>query len=113
MQDLKVDGNSMKKYLSEIDWDESLVGKDTMEQWSEFPVVITKCVVKFVPKKKLMVKKKRAKWMDKQAHKARRNKYLLWKKYTESKRYSDYVNYCSAFRKATKEVRRPKNNFEK
>ena len=68
--------------------------------------------MKFVPKKKIRVMGKRAQWMNKQAYKAR-SKYSLWKKFNESTGCGKDVNYCSALRKATKEVRTAKGNFEK
>jgi hypothetical protein len=105
------DYDGMRAYMSNIQWNTLLAGKTTEEMWEIFKVTMDSAVKDFIPTRKTSSKSK-PKWMTKAAMRAARSKYHLWKRYTASKSYQDYLDYKRALNKATREVRNAKRNFE-
>ena len=107
----KGDYEAMRQFLSQIDWKHELQNKNTEEMWTVFKEKMDEGVTSFIPTRTNYSKKKQ-KWMTKTAMKAIKNKYHLWKKFSESSNYQDYVEYKKALNKATNEIRKAKRNFE-
>ncbi|KAJ8031241.1 hypothetical protein HOLleu_27911 [Holothuria leucospilota] len=109
----KADYNSMKIFLSSVNWREKLYGKSVCEMYECFKSTLEEAVSNFTPIKKCTsMSKRKPMWMTKAVVRARK-KYNLWKRYRETKDYGDFLLYKSQLNKATNAIRKAKRDFER
>jgi endonuclease/exonuclease/phosphatase family metal-dependent hydrolase len=108
----KADYAAMREWLSKIDWDIELSNLEVDEIWSKFCHFIEKAIDQFVPLGHSK-SKKAPKWMNRNAKAAMKYKSRMWLRYRQSKSYNDMVEYKIAQRKAVKEYKKAKKQFER
>jgi hypothetical protein len=108
----KADYDKMRKWFSDLNWNEEFKNLKLNEKWERFCSLIKVAISKYVPLG-YNASKKCPKWMNRKAKSARNCKSKLWIKYRQSKSYNDLVEYKRAQNKAVKEYRKAKKQFEK
>jgi hypothetical protein len=108
----KGDYPMMRQYFQSIDWKGEFDELNVDDMWSKFCHILKKAVNQFVPIESKK-RKKYPKWMNNSAKRARNTKTRLWKKYKETQTYNDLIEYKLAQKRATKEFKKAKRNFEK
>ena len=78
--------------MMSIDWEQKLQDLDVEKSWSAFKAEYEKCVEMYVPHKNVNTNKHEL-WFTKKVKEAVRKKYVLVKKYRQSKSYVDKVAY--------------------
>jgi hypothetical protein len=110
----KADYRKLSEILQSIDWEEEIQGRDLNSAWEFFEEEVQKAIDTCIPKRKFIAGRKfKPLWMNAKALSAVKKKYKSWCRYTNTKQYGDYKEYCSARNKATTEVKRAKRDFEK
>ena len=108
----KADLTGLSNALLQYDWQSELSNLDTETSWTRFKSIIDDLQDKFIPKR---IRRSRTKpiWMTTNTLRVIRKKRRLWKHYTQSKEYSEYLTYKEIERSAQKEIRKAKRKFEK
>mgnify|MGYP003334637790 CR=1 FL=1 len=102
----------LRRYFSDIDWKEKLVGKDITKQYSVFCEQYKAGVLKFIPPQG--EKKKRVKvWFNNECEKAKEKRDLLWNRYRRHSSEQAYRRYKQARNDYTRIRREAQKNFEK
>jgi hypothetical protein len=105
------DFKSMRSLLSNSDWAKLFEDKHIDQMWNIFYEVLQSAVNRFVPKKR-RGKVRKPRWWTKKIEHLRKRKLALWKRYTTSNDYDDYVRYKQELNKATQEIRASKRKLE-
>jgi len=108
----KGDYPSISKYLGEIDWN-CMDDMNVNCAWSYLLNHIHHCIEKYIPMKVSKGVKPKPRWMDSHCVKTVKKKYHAWKRYTYSRSYRDYQDYCRLRNKASKAVHYAKRQHEK
>jgi hypothetical protein len=108
----KANFESIRKYLSKINWTELLGTKDATDKWLTFKKVLDDVMKRFVPVARSK-RKSRCMWLNFETRKAIKARNRNWKKYILTKQYGDYIKYKQSRNKTVKAIRRAKNKFEK
>ena len=98
--------------LADVDWNAELGNLGTEASWTKFKLTLDAIQAKHVPLKKRRMKNKPI-WMNKNVMRVIRKKRRLWKVYTQTRDYSEYVAYKQVEKCVQKTVRRAKRNFER
>jgi hypothetical protein len=98
--------------LSGVQWSELFDNKDVNEKWRLFKALLETGIERFVPVAS-NTRKKRCMWLNYASKKAIKSRNRFWKKYIDSKAYSDFMKYKRARNRVVQAVRRAKNKFEK
>ena len=108
----KADLNKMRNALSSIKWDEIFDGQDGNDCWDAFASIIQLETESCVPKKRRYCRS-RPVWMTSNTIRIIRKKRRLWKHYTQTKDYDEYLSYKRVENAVKKAVRKAKRNFER
>ena len=108
----KAKWEDLKRDLSKVNWEREFLNLDASQAWNKFKEILDLYTSKYIPMKKAK-SRKRPLWMTRNAMRIIRKKSKLWKKYKESREYSDYLNYKMSERESKKEISKIKRDFEK
>jgi len=86
---------------------------DIDKAWSFFTHHVNHCIDNFIPLKNVKKKFNKPKWMDHYCVRKVKKKYHAWKRYTFTRNYRDYEEYCRARNSATKAIRFSKVKHQK
>ena len=102
----------IKQYLQDVKW-EDMSKTDIDKAWSFFTHHVNHCIDNFIPLKNVKKKFNKPKWMDHYCVRKVKKKYHAWKRYTFTRNYRDYEEYCRARNSATKAIRFSKVKHQK
>ena len=108
----KGDYTKIKNYLSIVDWN-VMVEMNVENSWLFFQKHIKHCEENFIPKFGKTKDIQKPKWMDFNCVRKVKKKYKAWKRFTYSRSYSDYQNYCKLRNSATQAIRFSKKSTRK
>ena len=106
----------MKEELSQIDWDELLLGKNTEGQWSVIKETLDDIIRKYVPKKSYGPNARRnfkPLWLNPNALRKVKAKHEAFKRYMQSKDGDDYQRYVAERNAARREIRKAVREHER
>ena len=106
------DFQSMKNTLHNVNWSELFQDKNVSDCWSELQNLLDKCVEDHVPVKPCR-KAGVPLWMQRNTLRIIRRKRRLWKTYTTTRDYTDFLAYKKAESCVKTAVRNAKKQFEK
>jgi len=109
----KADYDEINQFLSLYDWDHLFKGKTVNEKWMQLKMVLQQAIEKYVPKSGIKSKQNKCPWINHRLKKAIKSRNRMWKKYTFTNDYGDYLKYVDMRNNVVKEIRTAKNNFEK
>ena len=104
--------NEFKRHLRNIDWSHEFKDQDVNSQYEFLKQTMNEATKLYIPTKQRRKANRRPIWMTGKADRARKKKYKLWKRYTGTKQYEDYVEYKKHLNKARKACRKAKKEFE-
>ena len=108
----KADMDGIKRELAGINWDEKFSNLDCEASWDSFKSILDELQSRFVPLKQRRCSNKPI-WMNQSLLRTIRKKRRLWRVYTTSDDYQDYMAYKSVEKEVQKSVRRAKRNYER
>lgn len=108
----RADTESLRSEFSSINWQAELEHKNAEESWQLFTHTIDNLTEKFVPTK-LRRNQNKPIWMTQNVMRVIRKKKRLFKHYSSTKEYRDYLEYKKAENQVKKTVRNAKKSFEK
>ena len=103
----------MRDCLSKINLDDLLQNKDVENMWTAFMEILNNAIDIYVPLTSSSRRNKKTMWSDHKCLRAVQLKNKIWKKFSKSSNYHDFVEYKTARNKAVKAVRKAKLKFEK
>ena len=113
----KGDYTGMKKFLSDINFEEKLRNLSVEDMWSVIKGRIHEAVSRYVPsytaKDGVATRLKKPPWMNSESKIALRQKKRAYNLYLVSREGSDYTQYARLRNKAKAEVRKAVRNYEK
>lgn len=108
----KADIEPLVNELSNVKWEDELIGKSTNDMWKIIKDNILHAVNHHVPKTKSKGVSTK-KWMTKEALSSVRNKHKLFRRWLQTRDKTDYQNYLKARNRARKDCRKAQNLMEK
>lgn len=108
----KGDYVKVKDFLSKVNWSE-MDSMDIDDSWTFFIDKVNFCIENFIPVKKKSRYDNKPKWMDHYCVRKVKKKYQAWKRFTFSRSYEDYAEYCRLRNSATNAIRFAKLSHEK
>ena len=101
----------MDQLIKDTDWDNLLQG-DTESCWNSFKAVLTDAQRQCVPLKKRRSPRKPL-WMNSGCLRVVRKKRRLWRTYSQTQDYEDFLAYKKVEERVRKAVRNAKRNKKK
>ena len=98
--------------LTDINWEERLAEKNTLETWDSIKAHIHEVEGKCVPRKRRRIAS-RPLWMQQNVLRTIRKKRRLWSTYQQSREYEEYLAYKKVEKEVRQVVRAAKKKFEK
>lgn len=92
-----------REYLSKVDW-KCIDDKNVHKTWEFIRFHVSHCIESFIPLRKSKTVNNKPKWMDHYCVRAVKRKYHAWKRFTYTRNYNDYQEYCKFRNKAAKAV---------
>ena len=109
----KGDYDGLRSAFKSVDWQNILHDDLRCDQmWNLFTKHYNDATNKFIPDRKMGPKKKPP-WMKSKVRKTVKRKLELYKKYRNTKRYKDYIDYKAQLKKTKDVVRKAQLDFEK
>ena len=108
----KADMEGLRRELAEIDWDAKFVDQGCEESWSVFKTALDDLQSKYVPLKQRRVSN-RPVWMNTSILRSIRKKRRMWKAYTATQDYQDYLAYKNFEKQVQKTVKQAKRRYER
>ena len=108
----KADIEGLKQELSEIDWEEKFAEHGCEAAWTSFKSVLDDLQSKHVPLKLRRVSN-RPVWMNRTLLRTIRKKRRMWRTYTASNDYQEYLAYKSFEKEVQKAVKKAKRKYER
>ena len=108
----KGDYNAINRFLESVNWNE-INEMNVHDAWQFFIDKIDQCIKNYVPRHSTNPKFTKPKWMDHYCVRKVKKKYHAWKRFSYSRGYNAYQDYCKARNAATKAIRFSKRKFEK
>ena len=108
----KADTVGFAEALDSVDWASLLGDLNTEQSWCKFKETINELQLKFVPNR-IRRSQNKPIWMTPNTLRIIRKKRRLWKAYTQTKEYSEYLAYKEIEKTTQKAIRKAKRKFEK
>ncbi|WAR18737.1 YWV1-like protein, partial [Mya arenaria] len=102
----------IRKYLSEVSW-QDIKDMNVDDAWQFILGHIGHCIDTYIPKSSIKKGIIKPKWMDYYCLRKLKKKYHLWKRFTFSRSYVDYQEYCRARNQVTTAIRFSKKKYQK
>ena len=106
------DWERLKTSLQQVDWSDTLQAKTGLQGWDVFKEILESAVEQCIPKKKRRASL-RPIWLTPNVMRAVRKKRRLWKTYTLSNDYAEYMAYKRVEKEVKKAVRHAKYKYER
>ena len=108
----KADLAGLSAEVVKVVWQAEFTNRDVDNSWNRFKTVLHDLQDKFIPKR---IRRSQTKpiWMSPNTLRIVRKKRRLWKVYTQSKDYAEYLAYKEIEKTAQKAIRKAKRKFEK
>ena len=109
----KGDFSSMRKALSEIDWQTMLSGKTVEEMWTYFKGTLQSLCASYVPHRNTTNRNtKKRTWMTKATKKLLKRRESAWRRYKKVCSTSNYEEYKALRNKVCSAIQKDKANFQ-
>ena len=108
----KADMDGLQRELAEMDWDAKFAGLGCEESWCVFKSALDDLQSKYVPLKRRRISN-RPVWMNTSILRSVRKKRRMWKAYTATQEYQDYLAYKNFEKQVQKTVRQAKRRYER
>ena len=108
----RADMDGLKRELAEIDWETKFRDQTCETSWSEFKSALDELQAKYVPLKLRRVSN-RPVWMNTSLLRSIRKKRRMWKAYTATEQYQDYLAYKAFEKQVQKSVKQAKRKYER
>jgi hypothetical protein len=108
--------NSIRRHLSDTDWDQELGNKSTEDCWQSLLSILLSLKQRYIPRRPVRANpnsRKKPLWMNTAAIKKIKKKHAAWKRYLNTREGRDYTEYCRARNQAKWATRKAMRDFEK
>ena len=102
----------LKRELEEIDWDARFADQGCEASWTAFKTILDGLQSKYVPLKQRRVSN-RPVWMNPTLLRSIRKKRRMWKAFTATQDYQDYLAYKNFEKQVQKSVKQAKRRYER
>ena len=107
----KANYKSINNEIEKTDWDKAFNHLNTNEMWDRFIDITNKIIETHVPKYSKN-KQNRNKWYNNKLKRLRKQKVMLWDKYSNDETVENYQNYKIILDKYTDEINKAKTKYE-
>ena len=108
----KADMEGLRGELAGMNWEEKLDNLDCEGSWTLFKTTLDELQAKYVPLKKRRANNKPA-WMNPNLLRTIRKKRRMWRVYTATEDYQDYLAYKAIEKEVQKSVKQAKRKYER
>ena len=109
----KADFDSMRKHISEHDWNKQMEGKSSDDAWKLFLETFNSAVDKYIKKIVTSQKARKPLWLNEAAIAKLKKKHHAYRRYMETQEGKDYEDYAKARNQAKWECKKAVRDLEK